>query len=64
MYLVYEFCEGGTLDDIIRAKKFLPEQEALKVFNFIIPYMLYNIWETHLIFYYALDIFINKCNYT
>ena len=31
MYLVYEFCEGGTLEDHIKKTKFLPEAEALKV---------------------------------
>jgi serine/threonine protein kinase len=25
IYLVYEFCEGGTLEDYIKKKKFLSE---------------------------------------
>ena len=32
MYLVYEFCEGGTLEDILQRKRFLPETEALNIF--------------------------------
>jgi len=32
MYLVYEFCEGGTLEDIIQRRRFLPESEALNIF--------------------------------
>lgn len=31
-YLVYEFCNGGTLGDYIKSKKRLPEEEALKIF--------------------------------
>jgi serine/threonine-protein kinase ULK/ATG1 len=36
IYLVYEFCEGGTLEDIIRKKGHLSEQEALKIFKQLI----------------------------
>lgn len=32
VYLVYEFCNGGTLEDIIKKKKFLNEKEALVIF--------------------------------
>lgn len=32
MYLVYEYCEGGTLEDIVQRKRFLPETEALNIF--------------------------------
>ena len=32
MYLVYEFCEGGTLEDHIRKRRFLPEAESLNIF--------------------------------
>lgn len=32
LYQVYEFCEGGTLEDLIRKRKFLPEREALDIF--------------------------------
>ena len=33
MYLIYEFCNGGTLEDLINKKKFLPEPEAMKIFS-------------------------------
>jgi len=33
MYLVYEFCEGGTLEDIIQRRRFIPEAEALNIFS-------------------------------
>lgn len=32
-YLVYEYCNGGTLGDYIKTKKRLPEDEALKIFS-------------------------------
>lgn len=32
-YLIYEYCNGGTLDELLKKKKFLPEQEALKIFS-------------------------------
>ena len=32
IYLVYEFCDGGTLEDIIKQKKILQEKEAIHVF--------------------------------
>lgn len=32
IYLVYEFCSGGTLEDIIKKRKFLNEKEALLIF--------------------------------
>jgi serine/threonine-protein kinase ULK/ATG1 len=31
-YLVYEFCNGGTLAEHIKAKTRLTEQEAIKIF--------------------------------
>ena len=31
-YLVYEFCNGGTLAEYIKAKKRLSEEEAIKIF--------------------------------
>lgn len=31
-YLVYEYCNGGTLDELLKKKKFLTEAEALKMF--------------------------------
>jgi serine/threonine protein kinase len=33
VYLVYEFCNGGTLADFIKAKKKLSEEEAIKIFT-------------------------------
>jgi serine/threonine-protein kinase ULK/ATG1 len=33
MYLVYEFCDGGTLEDILQKRHHLPEAEALVVFQ-------------------------------
>ena len=33
VYLVYEFCNGGTLENLIQKKKFLCEAEALHVFQ-------------------------------
>ena len=36
VYLVYEFCNGGTLEDMISKKKFLTEREALVVFQQIL----------------------------
>ena len=32
-YLVYEFCNGGTLGDYIKYKKHLSEDEAIKIFE-------------------------------
>lgn len=32
-YFVYEYCNGGTLEDIINSQKHLPEHEALKIFK-------------------------------
>ncbi|EAS03183.1 Serine/Threonine kinase domain protein (macronuclear) [Tetrahymena thermophila SB210] len=32
-YFVYEYCNGGTLEDIINNQKTLPEHEALKIFK-------------------------------
>lgn len=32
VYMVYEFCNGGTLEELIKSKKFLSEQESLKIF--------------------------------
>lgn len=31
MYLVYEFCEQGTLEELINRKKYLSEEETLGV---------------------------------
>lgn len=36
VYLVYEFCNGGTLENLIQRKKFLGETEALQVFQQIL----------------------------
>ena len=36
MYLVYEFCEGGTLESILSVREHLPEQEALKIFQHLL----------------------------
>lgn len=36
VYLVYEFCNGGTLETLVQKRKFLPENEALLVFNQIL----------------------------
>jgi len=33
MYLVYEFCEGGTLEDIIQRRRFIAEAESLNIFS-------------------------------
>jgi len=33
MYLVYEFCDGGTLEDILQKKHHLSEAESLLVFQ-------------------------------
>lgn len=32
VYLVYEYCDGGTLESLIYKKGFVPEAEALKYF--------------------------------
>jgi serine/threonine-protein kinase ULK/ATG1 len=32
-YLVYEYCNGGTLSDYIKSKKRLSEDEAIKIFT-------------------------------
>ncbi|EGR29999.1 protein kinase domain protein [Ichthyophthirius multifiliis] len=36
VYLVYEFCDGGTLEDIIKQKKIICEKEAIHIFQQII----------------------------
>lgn len=36
VYLVYEFCNGGTLEELVQKRKFLPEGEALLIFNQIL----------------------------
>ena len=36
MYLVYEFCEGGTLEDLLQKKHHFSEVESLKVFQQLI----------------------------
>lgn len=33
IYLIYEYCEGGTLEDFIRTRGYLPEKEALRIFK-------------------------------
>lgn len=33
MYLIYEFCNGGTLEQLLMEKKFLSEKEALHLFQ-------------------------------
>lgn len=33
MYMVYEYCEGGTLEEMVRRKGKLGEKEAVKVFR-------------------------------
>lgn len=35
-YFVYEYCNGGTLEDIINSQRTLPEHEALKIFKQIL----------------------------
>jgi len=32
VYIVYELCNGGTLEELLARKKYLPEKEALDVF--------------------------------
>ncbi|EGR29303.1 protein kinase domain protein [Ichthyophthirius multifiliis] len=32
MYLIYEYCNGGTLEQAIHKRKFLSEQESIKIF--------------------------------
>ena len=36
MYLVYEFCEGGTLENILSVREHLPEPEGLKIFQHLL----------------------------
>lgn len=36
MYLVYEFCDGSTLEHILATRERLPEQEALKIFSHLL----------------------------
>lgn len=36
VYLIYEYCNGGTLEDIIKKKGMLKEDEALELFRQII----------------------------
>ncbi len=33
VYLVYEFCNGGTLEEYIKKKKLLSESEGLNLFG-------------------------------
>jgi serine/threonine-protein kinase ULK/ATG1 len=39
LYLFMEYCEDGTLSDLINAKKALPEAEALAIFSQIVKGM-------------------------
>lgn len=39
VYLVYEYCEGGTLEDLIRDRKKLTEKDALGIFRQLIAAM-------------------------
>ena len=32
VYMVYEFCNGGTLEELIKSKKYLSENESLNIF--------------------------------
>ncbi len=32
-YLIYEYCNGGTLEEIIKKKKMLTEKESMHIFN-------------------------------
>ena len=36
VYLIYEFCNGGTLESLIKKKKFLSEKEAHHIFKQIL----------------------------
>ncbi len=36
MYMVYELCDGGNLEEYIHKKKKLPESEALHLFKQIV----------------------------
>jgi serine/threonine protein kinase len=36
VYLIYEFCNGGTLEDIIKKRKYLTEKDALIYFQQIL----------------------------
>ncbi len=33
LYIVYELCNGGTLEELLDKKKFLPEKEAFQIFR-------------------------------
>jgi len=33
IYLIYEFCSGGTLEKLIKTKKHLTEVEAMNIFT-------------------------------
>lgn len=35
-YFVYEFCNGGTLESVLRRDKLIPEKEALLIFKQLI----------------------------
>lgn len=32
VYLIYDYCNGGTLEDIIKKRKMLTEKDALEIF--------------------------------
>ena len=36
VYLIYDYCNGGTLEDHIRSKKFLTEKETIVIFKQIL----------------------------
>ena len=48
VYLVYEFCEGGTLEDLLREKGPLEEKEALSIFRQLIN-AFHSLHESHIL---------------
>ena len=39
VYLVYEYCEGGTLEELMRSRRQFQEKEALTLFRQLITAM-------------------------